>query len=303
MFTIPFAGRSATTYLPLYQGPAQFGTNTEAQYIAQFNEVLVNSAQLDDTRKVTSDYWADDATVHWHTFAIQAAIAGNLNRADTIRLLFLHANAAFDASIHTWALKRLYDSVRPITAIQCLNPGTITAWRGFYQGVGSISGSAWRPYQSDAVLTPNHGGYVAAHASIAAASATVFAQFFGDDVFRGPAAIIFPPGSSTLEPIITSGTGFIANVTDVPNSGPNTVGYSPATTITLTFNTWTQAANSVAISRIYGGIHTRSDITDALDLGTRVGNDVYRRGSSLFTSGAFTRNSQRDPRGRIRTLG
>ncbi len=39
--------------------------------------------------------------------------------------------------------------------------------------------------------------------------------------------------------------GYIANVTDVPNSGPETVGYSPVSDITLSWSTWTEAANQV----------------------------------------------------------
>ena len=70
----------------------------------------------------------------------------DLGSDDTLHLLFLQANAVFDASIAAWTTKRVYDSARPVTAIQCLFEGqTVQSWQGPYQGVGSIDAAAWIP--------------------------------------------------------------------------------------------------------------------------------------------------------------
>ena len=49
-----------------------------------------------------------------------------------------------DAGIAGWNVKRLWDSVRPITALQCYYAGkTVKAWKGPYMGIGMIDGSNW----------------------------------------------------------------------------------------------------------------------------------------------------------------
>lgn len=84
----------------------------------------------------------------WHNLAIEAAIIKNLSLSDTIKLLYLQSNAAFDAGIAAWDAKRYFDAVRPITFIQCQFANlTGTAWLGAFQGVGQISLSQWAPYQ------------------------------------------------------------------------------------------------------------------------------------------------------------
>lgn len=76
--------------------------------------------------------------------------------------------------------------------------------------------------------TPPFAEYPSAHSSYSGASGEVLRSFFGNDVFIANATVI-PAGTSRTEPKRVSGeTGYIAGVTDVPNSGPNTVGYVPA---------------------------------------------------------------------------
>lgn len=75
--------------------------------------------------------------------------------------------------------------------------------------------------------------------------------------------------------------GHVAGFTDVPNRGPGTVGYVPATDVVLCFNMYSDMARQAADSRIYGGIHIAADNDDGLTLGSAIGQVVWAKVSSL----------------------
>jgi hypothetical protein len=64
----------------------------------------------------------------------------------------------------------------------------------------------------------------------------------------------WPAGSSVLEP-----------------------GLVPSSTLSVTWNTFTDAANAAASSRLTGGIHFNEDIVDGLVMGRAVGSVVYAK--------------------------
>jgi hypothetical protein len=90
-----------------------------------------------------------------------------------------------------------------------------------------------------------------------------------------------PEGSSAIEGKILSGPRHVPGFTDVPNQGPETVGYVPATHVVLCFNTYSAMAKQAADSRVYGGIHIAPDNDDGLKLGNAIGQAVWARVSSL----------------------
>jgi hypothetical protein len=143
-----------------------------------------------------------------------------------------------------WALKRIYDTARPITVIQCRFEGTpITAWKGPYLGVGTISGETWRPYG----VTPPQPDYPSTHAVVAAASARVLEKFYRSNMYSWSTTV--PAGSISIEPRIDQGQpGYIQGLTDVPNSGPGTQGYAPASDIVLSFETFSDIADQCSES-------------------------------------------------------
>jgi hypothetical protein len=69
------------------------------------------------------------------------------NSLDTDAKLFMVlTNALLDASITAWDSKRIWDSVRPITAVHWLKQGQlIQAWAGPYQGTKTILGRIGSP--------------------------------------------------------------------------------------------------------------------------------------------------------------
>jgi len=218
---------------------------------------------------------------HWHEIAIEVGEKKGLGLQEMIELLYAQGNAVFDAVIITWDVKRYYDSARPVTVLQCLYEGVqVKSWKGPYQGVGIIDGGTWQPYQDVLFVTPPFAEYVSGHSTFSAASATVLKHFFGSDEFNG--RYVIKKGESLFEPKIEKGQdGYIEGVTDVPNSGPETVGYVPAEDVVLQWDTFTAAAEEAGISRLYGGIHIEVGNTHGLELGREVGKQVWEKVSTV----------------------
>jgi len=106
--------------------------------------------------------------------------------------------------------------------------------------------------------------------------------FFGNDLYTGN-NITVAEGSHIVEPKITSGNpGYIAGLTDVPNQGPFSVGYSPAQDINLGWNTFTDFSRQCSLSRIYLGVHTLHSTIVAEKIGIEIAEKVYKIVNNLF---------------------
>jgi hypothetical protein len=246
---IPFAMTSSSD-LRSTTGPARFGS---AQYVAQAQELIDLSAALTDEQKMIAEYWADgphseQPPGHWNLFAQlvyhrdrTGDSEHDLNQA--VQLFFAITNAIFDASVCAWDNKCAFASVRPITAIRYSFEGqTIRAWGGPGRGVQLISGEEWFPYQPTTFPTPPFPEYSSGHSNFSAAGAEILRLFTGSDRFGG--SVGFPVGSSRAEP-----------------------GLTPASPVTLTWPTFSDAANQAGMSRRYGGIHFEQGDLDARTTG------------------------------------
>lgn len=166
--------------------------------------------------------------------------------------LFFALNAALlDASITVWDTKYEYDFARPITAIRTLRAGqNVTAWRGPGLGTQTFPATEWRSY----IPTPPFPEYISGHSSYSAAGAAILKELrtnFGGGDLLG-ASVTFQPGSSVIEPGIT-----------------------PRAPVTLTWNTFQDAADEAGLSRRYGGIHWEDGDTASRDLGKKIGEGAY----------------------------
>lgn len=262
------------------QGPALLNTNSNQDALEQNTMILNMNGMLSDRQKMIAEFWADGPGTtnppgHWYGIALDISIQYTMTLRRTVNLLFALSNANYDAGVLTWTAKRLYDSVRPITAIQCLNSNVqVKAWRGPYKGSGMINGSIWQPYQAPTFVTPGFAEWPSGHSSFSSASATILKNFFGDDDFG--LVVTITKGKSLFEPKILHGhAGYIAGVTDIPNIGYNTTGYSPSTDITFYYQTYDDAANCAAQSRLYGGIHYTRGRDDGARIGRKVGQKVW----------------------------
>ncbi len=168
-----------------------------------------------------------------------------------IKMHFALTNAMFDAGVAVWGYKRQFDNSRPITLINFeFNNRSILGWAGPGQGTKVILGQNWRPYQAVNFVTPPFAEHISGHSTFSSSGATVLKLFTGSDSF--PNSAVVPAGSSTVEP-----------------------GVVPAQPVTLSWPTFSAAADEAGISRLYGGIHFRLGDQEGRKLGRKVGAQAY----------------------------
>jgi len=222
--------------------------------------------------------------------------------------LYLALNgAAHDAAVAAWGAKGYYDYVRPISMIRYmgglgqssdpdgpsyhpeglpLEPGlvevvterssrpgarhadlaehvgevAVRSWTGRPDdpesgvgGVGWIRAVEWVPYQMPTFVTPSFAGYVSGHSAFSRAAAEVLTAMTGSPYF--------PDGlgewrveADTLE--FESG---------------------PSDDVVLQWATYADAADQAGVSRLYGGIHVRSDDLRGRVIGQACGRAAWEK--------------------------
>jgi hypothetical protein len=260
---IPFALTAPDQFGPLF-GPARFGSS---EYVQQTLQILDYSANLTDEQKVIAEFWADGPSSelppgHWCLFGEYVSRRDHHSVDDDVKLFFALSNAVFDASIAVWDAKRVYDSVRPVTAIHYLFKGRkVKAWAGPYKGTQEIDGADWQPYQAATVVTPPFQEYISGHSAFSAAGAEILKRFTGSDAFG--ASYTQPAGSSRVEP-----------------------GTTPAKDVTLSWATFSEAADQAGISRRYGGIHFVDADLVARVIGRQVAAQAWEKALTYFNGTA-----------------
>lgn len=235
------------------------------EYLRQATEVVYYSATLTDRTKSIAEWWADGPGSEtppgtWLLFAKQVSDRKGHDLGQDIRMHFALTNAMFDAGVAVWGYKRQYDYARPITTIRYLfSHRPIIAWGGEGQGAKLIFGQNWRPYQVANFITPPFSEHVSGHSTFSSSAAEVLKLFTGSDRF--PNSAVVRAGSSAVEP-----------------------GLVPARDITLSWPTFSAAADEAGISRLYGGIHFRNGDLQGRALGRRIGSQAYVR-SRAYISG------------------
>jgi hypothetical protein len=170
----PFALSSDDQFLPLIiarAGPARFGSPA---FVQQAQELIAISANLTDEKKMIAEFWADGShTVtppgHWNLFAQFVSGRDRNDLDDDVKLFFALTNAIFDAGIVAWEPKRMFDSVRPATALPFLFQGQyIRAWGGPFKGTVTMDGRDWIPYQPSSFPTPPFPEFISGHSTFSA---------------------------------------------------------------------------------------------------------------------------------------
>ena len=237
------------------------------EFTAQAQEVISYSAHLDDWGKALSQYWADGPSSefppgHWALFSQFVSFRDAHGLDEDAKLFFAVNNATLDAGIVAWKIKRVYDSVRPITAIRELfRYQPIVAWGGAYSGTQTILGQNWKPYQTDCFVTPAFAEFVSGHSTFSAAAAAVLRAYTGSDAFG--AYDIYRAGESPVEP-----------------------NEAPTRSVLLKWDTFTQAADEAGLSRRYGGIHFVQGDVQGREMGKRVGERVWQKALGFFDGSA-----------------
>jgi hypothetical protein len=264
----PFAMSSGSA-LRSPTGPA---STTSPQLIQEMAELVAVSATLTDEQKVVAEYWADGPKSelppgHWNLFAQYVSRrdghgAGAAGLAADAKMFFSMTNAIFDAGIAAWDNKIGFDSVRPITAIRHQFQGTkVLGWGGPYRGTQLINGEDWLPYQPSTFPTPPFAEYSSGHSNFSAAGSRILELFTGSDQFG--ASVTVPAGASTVEP-----------------------GTVPASDVTLSWATFSEAADEAGVSRRYGGIHFTQGDVDARITGKTCADQAWVKALAYFNGTA-----------------
>jgi hypothetical protein len=258
----PFAMMSADELLPFIArfGPALYPSET---YKSQAQALIALSAGLTDTQKMSPSTGPMARARNCRPGT--GICLPNLFRSETTtpwtmmpKMFFALTTAIHDAGIAAWDAKRVFDSVRPVTAIPFLFHGqTVMTWGGPFMGTVTMDGGNWIPYQPSTFPTPPFPEYISGHSTFSAAGAEILRRWTGSDNFG--ASVTFDPVSSLVEP-----------------------GVTPVTPITLYWATFTDAANQAGISRRYGGIHfERADLVGRAT-GRLVGAQAWEKALRYF---------------------
>jgi hypothetical protein len=213
---------------------------------------------LNDRTKAIVEYWADGPASetppgHWQLFAQFVSERDNFSIDRDAKVFFALGNAELDASIAAWDAKRAYDSARPISAIRFLKAGkTIRTYGGTPGNPATVLGENWKPFQPDTFITPPFAEYVSGHSTFSAAGAYILRAATGSDSFG--ASVTIAAGSSKVQP-----------------------GVAPSVPVTLSWATFTQAANQAGMSRMLGGIHFQQGNLAGQKLGAQVGEAVWHK--------------------------
>jgi hypothetical protein len=225
----------------------------------QAEQVLADSAGLDDRSKAIAEYWVDGPGTetppgHWCLLAQQVSARDGHGLDEDVRLFFALTGALLDSGIAAWDAKRAFDSVRPVTAVRFLFTGReVPAWAGPGRGTRLIDGAEWQPY----LPTPPFAEFVSGHSTFSAAAAEVLARFTGSDRFGASATVA--AGSSLVEQ-----------------------GMTPAGDVVLVWPSFSAAADQAGRSRRHGGIHFRNGDLVGRALGRMAGARTWQAAAALF---------------------
>lgn len=222
------------------------------------------SASLTDEHKMMIEYWADGPTSetppgHWCLFAQFVSVRDHHGIDDDVKMFFALSNALLDAGIASWDAKRAYDSVRSITAIHFLFAGEeVHAWGGRFRGTQVVRAEDWTPYQPQVMaMTPPFPEFISGHSTFSTAAAEVLKRFTGSDAFGD--SFTFEKGSSKFE-----------------------YGLTPRARLTLSWPTFTAAADQAGMSRRYCGIHFADGDLYGRATGRKVGQRAWQKAQALF---------------------
>lgn len=260
-FVKPFAmSRSDEFRTSLGPGPAKYGSH---EYQQQAEELIALSANLSDRQKMIAEYWSggsngEQLLRHWMEFAQFVSARDHHMLDDDVKMLFALTNALFDASIAARDAKRTYDAVRPVTAISLLYRGkSIHSWGGPGKGTVEMDGSQWLPYQSASSPGPDSPEYVSELSAFSEAAARILALWTGSDQFGY--SVTSPAGGSSIEP-----------------------GLTPAQSLTLKWETFSDAANEAGMAGRYGGIHFARSDQAGRQLGRLVAQRAWAKAQSYL---------------------
>ena len=253
------------------------GTVINPEFIEQTEQVIEYSSKLSDKQKLIAEFWEDGGGTSfppgtWMTFGQFVSSRDEHTLDDDVKLFFSLGNAVFDAGIATWEAKTFYNYARPVRTIRAL--GELGLIGEFNSELGGYAIESWQPGEGTKTIlatdyltyqtpggdpSPPFAEYTSGHSAFSASAAEVLQLYTGSDEFG--ADVSFEPGESRFELDIT-----------------------PAKTVTLAWDTFSEAADEGGISRLYGGIHFEDGDLNGRILGRKVGNAVFEQAQVYINS-------------------
>ena len=254
------------------------GTVINPKFISQAEEVVEISGGLTDTQKIIAEFWEDGGGTSFPpgttmTFGQFVSARDNHSVDQDAQMFFALGNAVFDAGVATWQAKVDYDYVRPVRAIREL--GELGLIGEFNSDLGGYAIDAWVPGRGTETIlatefltyqlpggnvSPPFSEYTSGHSAFSASGAAILQRFTGSDEFGG--SVTFPAQSAVFEPGIT-----------------------PVSDVTLSWDTFSFAADEAGLSRLYGGIHfTEGDVNGRV-LGEQVGDAAWEQAQFYINGG------------------
>lgn len=260
------------------------GTVINQKFIDQATHIIDISANLTEKQKLIAEFWEDANGTSfppgtWMSIGQYVSNRDGNSLDQDAQMFFMLGNAVCDAGIAVWDSKVYYGYTRPFAAIRTLGKlglignknadgdYEILAYDGTAKKSGRILATQFITYQTPhSDFSPPFAEYVSGHSGFSAAAATVLQKFTGSDTFG--ASYTFPTGSSRFE-----------------------MGITPKHPLTLSWDTFSQAATEAGISRLYGGIHFTEGNVNGSKLGNQVGQAVYAKAQTYITGTAKNTNT------------
>lgn len=244
------------------------------RYENQFIDLLHLGSTLGDYEKAQAEIFDRHGIMPVIELVIQELFAREGLSVEQVGVILLSTFlASYDSSLAVKTLKEVFNTARPESAIACGMEGhVLTSWNEPYMGVQTyVNDQSWRPFRPEPNNPSYPGGNVAVINGGVYAFVSALSRVQGQVVSspRGPNCYIWKKGSSAVEPKISKGeAGYVEHLTDVPNQGYNSIGYSPARDTQFCWKTFDGFLEAMAKSRIYAGLDTNVD-NDAGDLVAR----------------------------------
>lgn len=268
---------------------ALIGSVINEGFIAQAEEVIDYSANLTDEDKIIAEYWEDGGGTAFPpgtfmAFAQYVSARDEHTLDEDAALFFAMGNAAMDAGIATWQAKVEYDYARPVRVIRDLGELGLIGEEGFDEVTGEFGyvieafggfdddgkGIGTKMILAENFITfqrpgadpsPPFAEYTSGHSAFSAAGAEVLKLFTGSDDFGG--SVTFEPDTIQFEDGV------------------------PSSEVTLSWATFSEAADEAGLSRLYGGIHFNDGDLNGRALGRDVGEAAYET-AMAFVNGEAT---------------
>lgn len=274
----PYSGVLAKGFkTPTSNVPLNKLFNTNGGYVREYRDLMKITSKLNDYRKTVAEYFSASANDRFLGFVIDDLAIHKSSLAQSVRVLFTVTGSMRDALVTVFTMKLETAVIRPITVIQCgMNGKRRSIWkpyRGIQRNVKLSFDQRWEPYLN----TPSSASYPSGHTSIANSGVFAYMLAVGWRKPKVSNCFVQKAGGSKIDGMIKEGErGFIDGVTNVPNKGMFSKGFVPGKNVTICWGSWSKYAELTALSRVYGGIHTRKEVSTSRVIGRRAARRMIR---------------------------